>query len=169
MRNKRKSACFPLQPLTLSLPLLSVFLELDNPEARVAEIHSIVHRLPEKNRQMLELLMKHLAKWVLGLTPLFIRRYKSNRAKDLRGLPLYKNLKHADGNKGLNFPFVFVQLKRAACFPPPVLSSVSFPPVPGSVFFCASLIWHPDCRAPQSRFSLMLADFCRKLLSDNPF
>uniref|UniRef100_A0A8C1V3G3 Rho GTPase-activating protein 26 n=1 Tax=Cyprinus carpio TaxID=7962 RepID=A0A8C1V3G3_CYPCA len=41
---------------------ISVFLELDNPEARVAEIHSIVHRLPEKNRQMLELLMKHLAK-----------------------------------------------------------------------------------------------------------
>uniref|UniRef100_A0AAR2LL88 Rho GTPase-activating protein 26 n=1 Tax=Pygocentrus nattereri TaxID=42514 RepID=A0AAR2LL88_PYGNA len=35
--------------------------KLDNPEARVAEIHSIVHRLPEKNRQMLELLMKHLA------------------------------------------------------------------------------------------------------------
>uniref|UniRef100_A0A8C1PNC4 Rho GTPase-activating protein 26 n=1 Tax=Cyprinus carpio TaxID=7962 RepID=A0A8C1PNC4_CYPCA len=36
--------------------------KLDNPEARVAEIHSTVHRLPEKNRQMLELLMKHLAK-----------------------------------------------------------------------------------------------------------
>ncbi|XP_051534275.1 rho GTPase-activating protein 26-like isoform X2 [Myxocyprinus asiaticus] len=36
--------------------------KLDNPEARVAEIYSIVHRLPEKNRQMLELLMKHLAK-----------------------------------------------------------------------------------------------------------
>ncbi|XP_073727259.1 rho GTPase-activating protein 26 [Misgurnus anguillicaudatus] len=36
--------------------------KLDNPEARVSEIHSIVHRLPEKNRQMLELLMKHLAK-----------------------------------------------------------------------------------------------------------
>ncbi|XP_066501705.1 rho GTPase-activating protein 26-like isoform X2 [Hoplias malabaricus] len=35
--------------------------KLDNPEARVAEIHSIVHRLPEKNRQMLELLIKHLA------------------------------------------------------------------------------------------------------------
>ncbi|KAF5891726.1 rho GTPase-activating protein 26 isoform X1, partial [Clarias magur] len=35
--------------------------KLDNPEARVQEIHSIVHRLPEKNRQMLELLMKHLA------------------------------------------------------------------------------------------------------------
>ncbi|KAI3373235.1 hypothetical protein L3Q82_006544 [Scortum barcoo] len=35
--------------------------ELDNPEARVTEIHALVHRLPEKNRQMLELLMKHLA------------------------------------------------------------------------------------------------------------
>ncbi|KAI5620266.1 rho GTPase-activating protein 10, partial [Silurus asotus] len=35
--------------------------KLDNPVARVQEIHSIVHRLPEKNRQMLELLMKHLA------------------------------------------------------------------------------------------------------------
>uniref|UniRef100_A0A674NBX8 Rho GTPase activating protein 26 n=1 Tax=Takifugu rubripes TaxID=31033 RepID=A0A674NBX8_TAKRU len=29
--------------------------------ARVTEIHALVHRLPEKNRQMLELLMKHLA------------------------------------------------------------------------------------------------------------
>ena len=36
--------------------------ELDSPEARVTEIHHIVHRLPEKNRQMLELLTKHLAK-----------------------------------------------------------------------------------------------------------
>ncbi|XP_036379607.1 rho GTPase-activating protein 26-like [Megalops cyprinoides] len=35
--------------------------KLDNPEARILEIHSIVHRLPEKNRQMLELLVKHLA------------------------------------------------------------------------------------------------------------
>ncbi|KAJ8266809.1 hypothetical protein GJAV_G00134940 [Gymnothorax javanicus] len=35
--------------------------KLDNPEARISEIHSIVHRLPEKNRQMLDLLMKHLA------------------------------------------------------------------------------------------------------------
>uniref|UniRef100_A0A671U9S9 Rho GTPase-activating protein 26 n=1 Tax=Sparus aurata TaxID=8175 RepID=A0A671U9S9_SPAAU len=34
--------------------------KLDNPEARVTEIHALVHRLPEKNRQMLELLMKHL-------------------------------------------------------------------------------------------------------------
>uniref|UniRef100_A0A1A7Y238 Rho GTPase-activating protein 26 n=2 Tax=Iconisemion striatum TaxID=60296 RepID=A0A1A7Y238_9TELE len=35
--------------------------KMDNPEARVTEIHALVHRLPEKNRQMLELLMKHLA------------------------------------------------------------------------------------------------------------
>ncbi|KAJ0003948.1 hypothetical protein NQD34_010162 [Periophthalmus magnuspinnatus] len=35
--------------------------KLDNPDTRVREIHALVHRLPEKNRQMLELLMKHLA------------------------------------------------------------------------------------------------------------
>ncbi|MFT7796203.1 rho GTPase-activating protein 26-like isoform X2 [Arapaima gigas] len=35
--------------------------KLDSPEARILEIQNIVHRLPEKNRQMLELLMKHLA------------------------------------------------------------------------------------------------------------
>ncbi|CAG5872017.1 unnamed protein product [Menidia menidia] len=35
--------------------------KMDNPEARVTEVHALVHRLPEKNRQMLELLMKHLA------------------------------------------------------------------------------------------------------------
>uniref|UniRef100_A0A3B5L9W6 Rho GTPase-activating protein 26 n=1 Tax=Xiphophorus couchianus TaxID=32473 RepID=A0A3B5L9W6_9TELE len=35
--------------------------KMDNPEARVTEIHALVHRLPEKNRQMLELLMKHLS------------------------------------------------------------------------------------------------------------
>ncbi|XP_030601829.1 rho GTPase-activating protein 26 isoform X2 [Archocentrus centrarchus] len=36
--------------------------KMDNPEARVTEIHVLVHRLPEKNRQMLEMLMKHLAR-----------------------------------------------------------------------------------------------------------
>ncbi|XP_048850915.1 rho GTPase-activating protein 26-like isoform X1 [Brienomyrus brachyistius] len=35
--------------------------KLDNPEARILEIQRMVHHLPEKNRQMLELLMKHLA------------------------------------------------------------------------------------------------------------
>ena len=38
------------------------FAELENQESRVSEIHSLVHRLPEKNRQMLQLLMNHLAK-----------------------------------------------------------------------------------------------------------
>ena len=38
------------------------FAELENQESRVSEIHSLVYRLPEKNRQMLQLLMNHLAK-----------------------------------------------------------------------------------------------------------
>uniref|UniRef100_A0A673WM83 Rho GTPase activating protein 26 n=1 Tax=Salmo trutta TaxID=8032 RepID=A0A673WM83_SALTR len=37
------------------------YLKRDNQEARITEIHSIVHWLPEKNRQMLDLLTKHLA------------------------------------------------------------------------------------------------------------
>ncbi|KAK2494445.1 hypothetical protein MC885_016835, partial [Smutsia gigantea] len=36
--------------------------KLENQESRVSEIHGLVHRLPEKNRQMLQLLMNHLAK-----------------------------------------------------------------------------------------------------------
>ncbi|KAJ7403407.1 Rho GTPase-activating protein 42 [Pitangus sulphuratus] len=36
--------------------------KLENQESRVSEIHNLVHRLPEKNRQMLQLLMNHLAK-----------------------------------------------------------------------------------------------------------
>ncbi|XP_061472969.1 rho GTPase-activating protein 26 isoform X6 [Rhineura floridana] len=35
--------------------------KLENQESRISEIHSLVHRLPEKNRQMLHLLMNHLA------------------------------------------------------------------------------------------------------------
>lgn len=35
--------------------------KLENQESRVSEIHTLVHRLPEKNRQMLQLLMNHLA------------------------------------------------------------------------------------------------------------
>uniref|UniRef100_A0A8C1SZQ2 Rho GTPase-activating protein 26 n=1 Tax=Cyprinus carpio TaxID=7962 RepID=A0A8C1SZQ2_CYPCA len=58
----QKEMCFSFATAHSLASSFSVFLELDNPEARVAEIHSIVHRLPEKNRQMLELLMKHLAK-----------------------------------------------------------------------------------------------------------
>ncbi|XP_053422626.1 rho GTPase-activating protein 26 isoform X3 [Nycticebus coucang] len=35
--------------------------KLENQESRISEIHSLIHRLPEKNRQMLQLLMNHLA------------------------------------------------------------------------------------------------------------
>ncbi|XP_066469411.1 rho GTPase-activating protein 26 isoform X3 [Tiliqua scincoides] len=35
--------------------------KLENQESRISEIHSLIHRLPEKNKQMLHLLMKHLA------------------------------------------------------------------------------------------------------------
>ncbi|XP_043559444.1 rho GTPase-activating protein 26-like isoform X7 [Chiloscyllium plagiosum] len=36
--------------------------KLDHPESRLSEIHKYVHRLPEKNRAMLEITIKHLAK-----------------------------------------------------------------------------------------------------------
>ncbi|XP_063784199.1 rho GTPase-activating protein 26 isoform X2 [Pseudophryne corroboree] len=35
--------------------------KLENQESRIKEIHCLIHRLPEKNRQMLHLLMKHLS------------------------------------------------------------------------------------------------------------
>ncbi|XP_041444663.1 rho GTPase-activating protein 26-like isoform X3 [Xenopus laevis] len=35
--------------------------KLENQDSRIKEIHCLIHRLPEKNRQMLDLLMTHLA------------------------------------------------------------------------------------------------------------
>ncbi|EMP32242.1 Rho GTPase-activating protein 26, partial [Chelonia mydas] len=35
--------------------------KLENQESRISEIHNLVHRLPEKNRQMLQMLTNHLA------------------------------------------------------------------------------------------------------------
>ncbi|XP_043925093.1 rho GTPase-activating protein 26 [Protopterus annectens] len=35
--------------------------KLDNQESRIADIHLVIHKIPEKNRQMLHLLMQHLA------------------------------------------------------------------------------------------------------------
>nr|DBA30818.1 TPA: hypothetical protein GDO54_006756 [Pyxicephalus adspersus] len=35
--------------------------KFENQESRIKEIHCLIHRLPEKNRQMLHLLIKHLA------------------------------------------------------------------------------------------------------------
>lgn len=51
----------PAAAVVILSPSSRLSPELDNPEARVTEIHTLVHRLPEKNRQMLELLMRHLA------------------------------------------------------------------------------------------------------------
>lgn len=36
--------------------------ESDNLDFRLSEIHSLVYKLPEKNRDMLEKLIKHLVK-----------------------------------------------------------------------------------------------------------
>eukprot|EP00064_Thunnus_orientalis_P003347 superscaffoldBa00000270_g3356 len=42
------------------LPINYVFLESDNLDVRLSEIHSLTYKLPEKNREMLEMLIKHL-------------------------------------------------------------------------------------------------------------
>uniref|UniRef100_A0A674NKD9 Rho GTPase activating protein 26 n=1 Tax=Takifugu rubripes TaxID=31033 RepID=A0A674NKD9_TAKRU len=78
-KKKKKLTCLFRNKCTLinSNPKTCADVELENHEweiktitsaikhylryARVTEIHALVHRLPEKNRQMLELLMKHLA------------------------------------------------------------------------------------------------------------
>lgn len=36
------------------------FLESDDQNYRVCAVHSLVHKLPEKNREMLDILIKHL-------------------------------------------------------------------------------------------------------------
>lgn len=38
--------------------------ESDNLDFRLSEIHSLTYKLPEKNREMLEMLIKHLVKYV---------------------------------------------------------------------------------------------------------
>lgn len=40
-------------------------IESGSPESRVNAVHFLVHKLPEKNKEMLDILVKHLAKWVL--------------------------------------------------------------------------------------------------------
>lgn len=37
-------------------------IESGCPESRVSAVHFLVHKLPEKNKEMLEILVKHLAK-----------------------------------------------------------------------------------------------------------
>ena len=63
--NEKVIECDTLKSFVFNSLSLCLYIclcpELDNQEARVTEIHALVHRLPEKNRQMLELLIKHLA------------------------------------------------------------------------------------------------------------
>lgn len=49
---------------------LCVWTEGDSPESRIQAVHCLVHKLPERNRQVLGLLMKHLAKWVVIVHPI---------------------------------------------------------------------------------------------------
>lgn len=41
---------------------LFFFKESGSPESRVNAIHFLVHKLPEKNKEMLDILVKHLTK-----------------------------------------------------------------------------------------------------------
>lgn len=47
------------------MSLLLCAAESDNLDFRLSEIHSLVYKLPEKNREMLETLIKHLFKYLL--------------------------------------------------------------------------------------------------------
>lgn len=44
------------------LLFFSFYVESGSPESRVKVIHSLVHKLPEKNKEMLDIVVKHLAK-----------------------------------------------------------------------------------------------------------
>lgn len=45
-----------------SVFLFFFFKESGSPESRVNAIHFLVHKLPEKNKEMLDILVKHLTK-----------------------------------------------------------------------------------------------------------
>lgn len=44
------------------LTLCLYITESDNLDFRLSEIHSLYYKLPEKNQEMLEMLIKHLVK-----------------------------------------------------------------------------------------------------------
>ena len=46
----------------LSFFFFFFFKESGSPESRVNAIHFLVHKLPEKNKEMLDILVKHLTK-----------------------------------------------------------------------------------------------------------
>ncbi len=55
----------PSHSWVISLPLFSpCFTEYDDQKYRERAIHALVHKLPEKNRAMLDLLTNHLLKYV---------------------------------------------------------------------------------------------------------
>uniref|UniRef100_A0A665UTK1 Oligophrenin 1 n=1 Tax=Echeneis naucrates TaxID=173247 RepID=A0A665UTK1_ECHNA len=54
-----RSLCEPLMTYTLHRDLMCA-AKSDNLDFRLSEIHSLTYKLPEKNREMLEMLIKHL-------------------------------------------------------------------------------------------------------------
>lgn len=56
---------FPFKFLHLVTFYHLCLTESDNLDFRLSEIHSLAYKLPEKNREMLEMLIKHLVKYVL--------------------------------------------------------------------------------------------------------
>ena len=59
---------FPISCFCIDLCSRFFFLLFSEQEARavrVNDVHTLVHRLPQQNREMLEIIMKHLQKWVM--------------------------------------------------------------------------------------------------------
>ena len=62
------STTFPVCCLCIHLCFGLFFLLFAEQEARavrVNDVHTLVHRLPQQNREMLEIITKHLQKWVI--------------------------------------------------------------------------------------------------------
>lgn len=61
---------FEAEHLIWAVFVFCVWIEGGSPESRIQAVHCLVHKLPEKNRLVLGLLMKHLAKWVVRVQPI---------------------------------------------------------------------------------------------------
>lgn len=48
----------------MSFSAIFVSLESDDQNYRVCAVHALVHKLPERNKEMLELLIQHLVTYV---------------------------------------------------------------------------------------------------------
>lgn len=51
-----------LTPNVLLTRFFVLFKESGSPESRVNAVHFLVHKLPERNKEMLDILVKHLTK-----------------------------------------------------------------------------------------------------------